>query len=149
MWFQPEKKSWIEHLAKGGNDADEAKARIEAVASNPEVRGEVSEWIEQQGRSWDKAGDDGLGAYFALSVAAAGWHSGALVLVNDELADEVVKSAQMDAEFPRLRLENGEEMPGSGPVTEWLEKPPRWNLEYEQGSDSEVFGARGWRRTDA
>ncbi len=31
-------------------------------------------------------GDDGLGAYFALSVAAAGWHSGALVLVNEDLA---------------------------------------------------------------
>jgi SCF-associated factor 1 len=31
--------------------------------------------------------DDGLPAYFAISVAAAGWHTGALVLVDDEKAE--------------------------------------------------------------
>jgi SCF-associated factor 1 len=148
VWFQPEKKSWIEHLARGGNDVEEAKERLDAVASRPEVCGEVSEWVEQQGRSWDKAGDDGLGAYFALNVAAAGWHSGALVLVNDELAHDVAKSAEMDPVFPRLTLEDGEEMPGNVPVMKWLQEPPKLNLEYEQGSSSEVFGARGWRRRE-
>lgn len=35
------------------------------------------------------ADDDGLPAYFALSVAAAGWHSGALVLVNEAKAERI------------------------------------------------------------
>ena len=148
-----------------------------------------------------------MGAYFALSVAAAGWHSGALVLVNDELvqaiADSVTEndplsvsdavgnnsgmfstighnlkffvglvsvgqgneaeSAASDADiihrpakgkkyiwandpFPRIRLSSGEELLGEARLSEWLEPPPRWNLEYIEGSTSEMFGVRGWRR---
>lgn len=98
VWFQKEKQRWIEHLANGGSNFEEAKQRFEAVAHEPEVRGEVSEWIEQVGRSWDQKpsvtskDEDGLGAYFALSVAAGGWHSGALVLVNDELVQAIANS---------------------------------------------------------
>jgi len=98
VWFQKEKKAWIEYLANSGSNSEEAKERFEAIAQNPEVRGEVSEWIEQVGRSWDRKpnvksrDEDGLGAYFALSVAAAGWHSGALVLVNDELVQVIADS---------------------------------------------------------
>jgi SCF-associated factor 1 len=68
----------------------------------PPIQGEVSEWVEQIGEKWDKRpevakqDEDGLGAYFALSIAAAGWHSGALVLVNDKLVDAVSKSCLVD-----------------------------------------------------
>lgn len=65
------------------------------VLESEQVNGELSEWFEQEGRGWDDfqdlkdADDTGLGAYFALSVAAAGWHSGALVLVDEERAEKV------------------------------------------------------------
>jgi len=68
------------------------------VVVEPNVQGEVSEWVEQWGRDWDRrtgveeADEDGLGAHFALSVAAAGWHSGALVLVNEGLERRVRES---------------------------------------------------------
>jgi SCF-associated factor 1 len=39
--------------------------------------------------------EDGLGAYFALSVTAAGWHSGALVLVNDDLAQKISQACEI------------------------------------------------------
>lgn len=102
IWFQPEKKKWLDYLAGGGADLEEAMARLEICSQNPSVRGQVSEWIEQQGRAWDhkpevkQKNEDGLGAYFALSVAAAGWHSGALVLVNDDLVNAIADRVTID-----------------------------------------------------
>lgn len=69
-------------------------------------------------------GDDGLGAYFALRVSAAGWHSGAVLLVNEELAKETSYDWH-NKSFPRLKYVNGEDMPGSVPVDEWREGRPR------------------------
>jgi SCF-associated factor 1 len=80
IWFHPESEKWVRMLAEGGKDHDESAERIRLCGSAPPVQGEVSEWIEQMGGNWDKRSDvlkkdnDGLGAYFALSVAAAGWY---------------------------------------------------------------------------
>ncbi|KAF1994341.1 RCC1/BLIP-II [Amniculicola lignicola CBS 123094] len=95
VWFEREKKRWITFMTSGGTNPDEAKERMRMFVTEVSVQGEISEWFEQQGRDWDKdpqirdADEDGLGAYFALSVSAAGWHSGSLVLVNETLADRV------------------------------------------------------------
>jgi SCF-associated factor 1 len=95
VWFEPEKKQWIRFMTSGGKDPEEAKERLRMTVTDVNVQGEISEWFEQEGKDWDKypdlkdADEDGLGAYFALSVSAAGWHSGALVLVNESLAAKV------------------------------------------------------------
>jgi SCF-associated factor 1 len=95
VWFEPEKKKWITFMTNGGKDPDEAKERMRLFITDSSVQGEVSEWIEQQGKDWDKdpelkdVDDDGLGSYFALSVSAAGWHSACIVLVNKKLANRV------------------------------------------------------------
>ncbi|KAK5119014.1 hypothetical protein LTR62_000225 [Meristemomyces frigidus] len=97
IWFEEEKRDWIKFLTAGGVNPAEAAERMRMALGSPDIhcQGEVSEWVEQQGRDWeDKFGlrsaeDDGLNAFFALSVTAAGWHSGALVLVNEELARKV------------------------------------------------------------
>lgn len=102
VWFQPEKKKWLDYLASGGFDSEEAKERLKMCSWNLAVRGQLSEWIEQQGRAWDQKpenkqkDEDGLGAYFALGVTAAGWHSGALVLVNDDLVNAIADSVTVD-----------------------------------------------------
>lgn len=94
VWFEPEKSIWLKHMAAGSRHP-EASARHRMVLSSEQVAGELSEWFEQEGSGWDDfpdlkdADDTGLGAYFALSVAAAGWHSGALVLVDEKRAEEV------------------------------------------------------------
>ena len=91
VWFEEEKRAWITFLASGGADPEEARERMR-MCGETSVQGEVSEWVEQEGRAWeercgvDMDTNDGLGAYFALNVTAAGWHSGALVLANEELA---------------------------------------------------------------
>lgn len=215
IWFQDDKYTWLSYLTDKGHD----------FPSHPRaVRGELSEWVEQKGRGWDRKDgvrdfdQDGLGAHFALSVAAAGWHSGALVLVNDDLVrrvrescilvDDTVKegrasegsvgvefqegsssaecdlagtifniardfgrsflglpvagqasSAQSseghagadqhgdldlkrfpkrgyryvwaDDAFPRLQLSDDTEMQGEGPLTEWPEGRPQWDLSFD------------------
>ncbi|KAF3031771.1 hypothetical protein E8E12_001985 [Didymella heteroderae] len=131
VWFDSRKKDWVQHIVQSSpNENEEARQREELFNEDPNVQGEVSEWIEQEGREWDKdAGEDGLGAYFALRVSAAGWHSGALVLVNEDLAKKEPSYSYEGKSFPRLRLSDGAEMPGSGELDMWRNGPPQWRLD--------------------
>jgi SCF-associated factor 1 len=103
IWFEEEKRQWIKFLTSGGADPEEAAGRVRMAIGSPDLagQGEVSEWVEQQGRDWEEKyglqdqDEDGLGAYFALSVTAAGWHSGALVLVNEELAQKISTACEI------------------------------------------------------
>ncbi|KAF2797529.1 hypothetical protein K505DRAFT_269299, partial [Melanomma pulvis-pyrius CBS 109.77] len=128
VWFEPEKRQWIKFFTGGGTNPDEAKERIEQFVVDPNTQGEVSEWFEQEGRDWDKdpdlrdADDDGLGSYFALSISAAGWHSSAIVLVNEKLAMRVrerciIKDPQASVEEPeeefRGEFQQFPHLPGS------------------------------------
>jgi SCF-associated factor 1 len=135
VWFEHKKVDWLRHIMQGGKDPEESTERIELFQSESNVQGEVSEWIEQEGRSWDylNTGEDGLGAYFALCISAAGWHSGALMLVNDELANRTPEYEWEDQCFPRLKLADGTEMPGSKDFDEWREGRPEWQFDSEAG----------------
>ncbi|KAK8157370.1 hypothetical protein IWX90DRAFT_460611 [Phyllosticta citrichinensis] len=119
VWFDEVKRKWVTYISSGGYDPADAQARIRETAHPRSLAlAEVSEWIEQQGRDWDKhpdladANEDGLGSHFALTVTAAGWHSGAIVLVNEELAKRVEQQciiAEEDIEDENARersLEN-------------------------------------------
>ncbi|KAF1973905.1 hypothetical protein BU23DRAFT_126550 [Bimuria novae-zelandiae CBS 107.79] len=137
LWFREEQEEWLKLLFSGGNDGEEANERIEMWSGSRDVAGEVSDWIEQEGKAWDEVstqmdgGEDGLGAHFALRVSAAGWHSGAVLLVNDELAKKTTYDWR-NTSFPRLQLSNGDEMPGSIPFHKWREGRPDWKLNWEQ-----------------
>jgi SCF-associated factor 1 len=120
IWFEEEKRQWIKFLTSGGADPEEAAERVRMAIGSPDLagQGEVSEWVEQQGRAWEEKyglqdqDEDGLGAYFALSVTAAGWHSGALVLVNEELAQKISAACEIPdpkAEAPALATVNDDE----------------------------------------
>jgi len=96
VWFEKEKQKWITFLTSGGRDPEEARERMRML-SELNVQGEVSEWVEQEGNAWEQKfggsdnaqGSDALGTYFALNVTAAGWHSGSLVLVNEDKAKRI------------------------------------------------------------
>ena len=131
IWFEPEKQRWLEHLSSSGLGGPASHNAINGggVVSMvpPNQLASFSEWVEQEGLAWDdfpdiKACDaDGLGTYFALNVAAAGWHSGALVLVNEDLANKIrdkhvvekdesgqaVKWRWSDQPFPKVLLPDG------------------------------------------
>ncbi|KAL1606315.1 hypothetical protein SLS60_003717 [Paraconiothyrium brasiliense] len=133
VWFRPEQHEWLKLLSRGGKDPQEAQDRWSDNADmNWPVLGEISEWVEQEAKAWDEdKGEDGLGAYFALRVSAAGWHSGAVLLVNEELANKTEIYDWVNKPFPRLRLSTGEEMPGLVPFDEWREGRPEWQLDWE------------------
>lgn len=105
IWFEDIKRDWATFLTSGGVDEAEASERLRFSIGSQNVasQGEISEWIEQEGRDWeekygvklDGEADDGLSAYFALRVTAAGWHSGAVVLVNEELAEKLNKAVEV------------------------------------------------------
>lgn len=108
VWFEEEKREWVSFITSGGADHEEAAERIRMAIGSPGIiaQGEISEWIEQEGRDWegkfgarkDDDDNDGLGAYFALSVTAAGWHSGALVLVDETMAEKLRKAVEIPDE---------------------------------------------------
>ena len=129
IWFDARKKDWIDHVVHGHKDQEESRERRSLFSNDRSVQGEVSEWFEQEGKAWDQdSGEDGLGAYFALRVSAAGWHSGALVLVNEDLANKEPTYKWEDKNFPRLKLADGREMPGEKEFDEWREGRPEWQL---------------------
>lgn len=112
IWFEPEKRAWIRFLARGGADPDEASERMALALRNPSesCQGEVSDWIEQEGRDWETkyqvqdGQDDSACAYFALSVAAAGWHSGALILVDEDRAQKVKNAVEIKSTTRGLKI---------------------------------------------
>ncbi|KAF2225892.1 regulator of chromosome condensation 1/beta-lactamase-inhibitor protein II [Elsinoe ampelina] len=126
VWFEPEKREWIKYIASGGYNPQEAVERIR-MCSHPTVQAEVSEWIEQEGNAWadkysqapydptrssaestssfrtaeeEAVSNDNLAPYFALSVTAAGWHSGALVLVNGPAAKKLRENCIVPEPLP-------------------------------------------------
>lgn len=144
IWFETEKRKWLSHLKQSA--IREAQERPEeggmaTVQASRHTRDRFSEWVEQEGLAWDDFPDikaqneDHLGAYFALSVAAAGWHSGALVLVDRELEEKVAKKHIVEEEassglrppryrwddqpFPRIKLYDDYEMPGEVELSPW------------------------------
>ncbi|KAI9667284.1 MAG: hypothetical protein M1821_000098 [Bathelium mastoideum] len=157
VWFEEEKHQWVRFMANGGSDPSEAAERLQFCAADPDAQGELSEWLEHEGRTWEKRDEvkhcdgDGLGPYFALSVAAGARHSGALVLRNDVLVQKIRESCVLPNQadrmpaltqqglpyvwigdaFPRLKLSSGREMPGQIPFTQWSEGTPRWDLDFE------------------
>jgi SCF-associated factor 1 len=133
VWFDHSKKEWIHQIMQGGKDPEEASERIQLSRDSHNVQGEVSEWIEQEARAWDKsnAGEDDLGAYFALGISAAGWHSGALMLVNEELNTSETALHIEDQSFPRLTLSDGTDMPGTKEFDEWKDGRPDWEFVSE------------------
>jgi SCF-associated factor 1 len=64
-------------------------------------------------------------------VSAEGWHSGALVFVNEELASKEPTYNREDRPFPKLKLVDGMEMPGDNDYDEWGEGRPESQLNTE------------------
>jgi SCF-associated factor 1 len=150
IWFSQSQRAWLQRL-EGTIRASESfphhhHHHHHAFAVLNEDTGKqaaYSEWVEREGRAWEEGVDneDGLRSHFALSVAAAGWHSAALVLENTDLVQKV-KGKWSDKEgnyvwenmeFPRIRLPDGFEFPGSGELHEWKGgMPTREELEDSQ-----------------
>jgi SCF-associated factor 1 len=133
VWFDGRKFDWLDYLLCGGTNPAESAERRELFKTDRDVQAEVSEWIEQETRAWDEMEEqeDEVGPYFAMGVSAAGWHSGALVLVNQDFAGREPVYDWRGVEFPRLKLADGTEMPGQKEFDKWRYGRPDWQLDFE------------------
>lgn len=90
VWFEPLMETWLSDTARSTEDNEEAKARRDMLnTGHPGAREAFANHFENEGAKWenDVTQDGEVGAYFVLKVAAAGWHSAALVLVDEEKAE--------------------------------------------------------------
>lgn len=112
IWFEPEKKQWLADLEAKANEGHTLSWNSIFRSRESDISKAYNECIEREGGAWDdfpdlkREEDYGLGAYFALTVAAGGWQSGGLVLVNQELAEKIrlkhtVLVEEKDGEKPR------------------------------------------------
>jgi SCF-associated factor 1 len=144
VWFSEAKHKWISALT----------AALDSQPIDDEVKlGELSEWVEQRGSDWEDIADigtlnaDGLGTHFALSVAAGGWSSGALLLVNEELdaqIDKLCTPPQLE-KLPNIKLSNGNFLLPGEEEYPWKKEPPVFNIKPGQG---QTWGVQGWVFTD-
>ena len=94
VWFSTEQREWLRYMKKGGIDSETGLNFLKRASADLGLRSRLGDWIEEKGVDWDlhpDLDDDddqpwgrGEPAYLPLSISAAGWHSGALVLRNDQ-----------------------------------------------------------------
>lgn len=106
VWFDRIRRLWLLWLASGGKSRSLNPPVMIDGTRFPRsflwehqlaLQGELSEWVEQASMDWGKfeaagqheADTDDTGSHFALRVTAAGWHSGAVVLVNEDLDNRI------------------------------------------------------------
>ncbi|KAL8654827.1 MAG: hypothetical protein Q9226_003285 [Calogaya cf. arnoldii] len=101
VWFERLMQRWLGEMKEKASMDGEAKARGDLVlprrgqpAQNVAAVTAVGNYFEREGQKWEEGVVDegGKGSYFVLKVAAAGWHTAALVLVDEEQAE---RSRQM------------------------------------------------------
>jgi len=157
IWFHQDQVAWAHFISSAFFN------HYENPLLETNKLGELSEWVEQYGTGWDTEEEldvgehDGLGAYFALTVAAGGWRGGALVLVNEELVEAVKRKNRSRAlvvtndatdsgqsnriwwwelvfpetisGLPNIKLSDGHLlMDDSAPAAAWKYPPPAWNV---------------------
>ncbi|KIY03742.1 uncharacterized protein Z520_00433 [Fonsecaea multimorphosa CBS 102226] len=176
IWFEPERKDWLQWMEDQLGQAHltvNGQAARHIWETDAVKQAAFSEWVEQEGKHWkegpasngtteshtktaeNQTTEDyaNLGSYFPIAIAAAGWHSGALVLIDEDKAHEVrskwvlqrqesdedktrlmpgaFESLDLDEVyvwkrdgFPKVQLPNGFEMPGEGPLRPWRDGRP-------------------------
>lgn len=91
VWFEPLMEKWLEDAVSKFENTEANQRREMLLSGRHEgFRKAIADYFEQEGSKWEEGvtKDGEMGAYFTLKVAAAGWHSAALVLVDEEKASK-------------------------------------------------------------
>lgn len=89
IWFEPLMETWLQDMNSAANLPEARERGRMALSGHVGACEALGRYFERRGARWEDgvAKEDELGAYFVLKVASAGWHSAALVLVDEEKAD--------------------------------------------------------------
>ncbi len=92
IWFESLMERMLQDMSTKSMEG-EARARGEMLG-DPVTSTAIGDYFEREGSHWEDevTSEGGMGAYFALKVSAAGWHSAALVLVDEEKAEQARQS---------------------------------------------------------
>ena len=101
IWFEPLMSKWLHHMHQQSVSTKESRQRRNMLDTKHEgIRKAYADYFEKEGAEWepDLIAEGDIGSYFAFKVAAGGWSSAALVLVDEEKAGKareahVVRSA--------------------------------------------------------
>ena len=123
VWFEPMMKTWLEDMSRKAMEG-EAQARGEMLQRNDyEARVAVGDYFERQGACWEDGltAKGELGAYFVLKASAAGWHSAALVLVDEKKAEQARAKHILPPSSPSTPQPSGAPTePSPSPNISWL-----------------------------
>ena len=106
IWFEPSMQLWLQDMDRAAR-LPEARERGRMVHSGHlGACGAMGRYFERKGACWEDRvrKEDELGAYFVLKVASAGWHSAALVLVDEDKAEAARKSHLARSPSPAASL---------------------------------------------
>ena len=107
VWFDPVMETWLQDMSWASR-LPEAKERGRMLlAGHVGACEAIGRYYERRGACWEDAvttNEDELGAYLVLKVASAGWHSAALVLVDEEKAEAARKSHLARRQSPASSL---------------------------------------------
>ena len=145
VWFEKEKRLWLQDMVAKSRDSEAAERWQMMSQGIDDAHIVMGEWFERQGRAWadgvpsysSSPETPAMGAYFALKVSAAGWHSGALVLVDEEKAARIeqlhiVKPPAVQAAELEREIESEQEDEHDGPGSDEEDGPNGPNSPFQQ-----------------
>ena len=92
VWFEPLMATWLSDIQDKRYSVGESRERgMMSDVGHDGARKAYADYFEREGAKWegDMIEEHEMGAYFVLKVAAAGWSSAALVIVDEEKAKKV------------------------------------------------------------
>ncbi len=137
VWFEPMMKNWLEEISLKSTEEEAAERGSMLVASHDGACDAMADYFEREGQKWEEGitGEGELGAYFVLKVSAAGWHSAALVLVDEEKAERARKkhvvvssSEKSPVEFTKMAASRPADTGARDRVAVLLVRSVRWFL---------------------
>lgn len=89
VWFDPMMHTWLKDMSIKRRWTEPAQRTRMMNDGHDGACNAIADYFEHEGRKWEDGltAEGELGAYFALKVSAAGWHSAALVLVDENKAE--------------------------------------------------------------
>lgn len=91
IWFEPLMKTWLLDVWRQRLwMSEDNELGVLLTEGNEGARKAYANYFEAEGEKWEESvtKEDDMGAYFVLKVAAGGWSSAALVLVDEEKAEK-------------------------------------------------------------
>ncbi len=89
IWFEPLMQTWLQDINWMSGQPEARERGIMVLSGHVGACEAMGRYFEREGARWEDGvtAKDEMGAYFVLKVASAGWHSAALVLVDEDKAE--------------------------------------------------------------